>query len=353
MVSQESVSTAGLTEEFDRHRGGLLAHCYQMVGSYHDAEDLVQKTYLHAVNGLDGFRTRSSLNPWLYRLATNICLDALAGKTRRVVPSGFRGPSADPDTPTSADHSTAWIEPLPHATLGADPVAMAALRDSLRIAVVIALQQLPARQRAVFLLREELAWPADEVAETLGLSVARVNSLLQRARSRVKEADSAASPEAAEVENELVHRFMRAFEISDIQALERLIHDQFQLEAPPSSVWFRGKAVCLPFLQRYVLGSPGTWRMRPARANGQPAAVAYRRVENGEGWRAFGLCVFSTRAGRIDRVIVFADPALADAAGAPPVLSDRATDSLGAEKQPGNPTAIRPNRHRQAAQLFR
>ncbi|MFK4087537.1 RNA polymerase subunit sigma-70 [Kribbella sp. NPDC020789] len=304
-----------LEAEFARLRGPLLVHCYQMVGSYDEAEDLVQDVYLRARRGLDGFEGRSSLKTWLYRIATNACLTALHSRNRRVLPSGLGAPSNDPDTPTPPDPSVSWLQPLPDAAWS-DPGETVVRRESVRIALVSMLQNLAPRQRAVFLLREVLDWPAADVAVTLDLNVTAVKSLLQRARVRLKELGHEPPPQPGEHDEELLARYIKAFETSDVKAIERLIHEDFRLEVAASRTWFKGIATCLPYLQRYALGRPGDWRMQPTRVNGQPAAASYHLGDDGR-YAAFCLCVFEIADGTIRGVTLFDGARAFAAAGFP------------------------------------
>lgn len=326
LESPEKPAVLRLDEEFQGLRGALLAHCYRMVGSYDDAEDLVHETYIRARRGIEGFEERSSLKTWLYRIATNTCLSARQSRHRRVLPSGLGAPNGDPHAPTPPDPSAAWVQPLPDALWQPDPLdpsEVVALRESVRLAMIATLQYLPPRQRAVFLLREVLEWPAADVATAMEISVPAVKSLLQRARARIAEVQPGPALESVQAarERDLLERYMRAFETSDIHAIEAIIHDDFSIEVPPSTVWFKGKATCLPFLKRQALGRPGDWRLRATRVNGQPAAASYNRDEYGR-YRAFCLCVLDVEGDKIQRVTVFKGPAAVVAAGFESVLAD-------------------------------
>nr|WP_225955265.1 RNA polymerase subunit sigma-70 [Kibdelosporangium phytohabitans] len=312
-----------MPDEFGRLRNGLVAHCYQMTGSYQDAEDVVQETYLRAMRGMEGFEARSSLKTWLYRIATNTCITALNHRSRRVLPAGLGPPASDPGAHVFDDESVAWLEPLPDVTLDQrdrDPGEVVVMRESVRLALIAALQYLPVRQRAAFLLREVLSWSAAEIAETLGISVPAVKSLLQRARKRLDELDLPAqrlAPPDLELERTLLDRYIAAFEAGDATAIRAVIHDDFSLEAVPHPVWFQGLHVCLPFLERRVFAAPGrAIRLLPTRANGQPAAASYRPDASGT-FRAEGLWVLTIFDGRFSRAIKFHDPALVTAAGLP------------------------------------
>ncbi|KOV87276.1 RNA polymerase sigma70 factor [Nocardia sp. NRRL S-836] len=300
----------------------MIAHCYRMTGSYQDAEDVVQDTYLRAMRAVAGFEARSSLKTWLYRIATNTCITALNHRSRRVLPAGLGGPSDDPDAHVFDDESVPWLEPLPDALLG-DPGEVVVRRESVRLALVAALQYLPVRQRAALLLREVLSWSAAEIAETLGVSVPAVKSLLQRARKRLDE-QQVPEPRATppELERALLDRYITAFESADVTAIRAVIHDDYRLEAIPHPVWFRGLDVCLPFLERHAFAAPrGTVRLLPTRSNGQPAAAGYRLDPVSGLLHADGLLVLEVTDGRFSHAVKFTDPALVTAAGLPAVLT--------------------------------
>jgi RNA polymerase sigma-70 factor (ECF subfamily) len=308
------------TEPFRRE---LLAHCYRMLGSVDEAEDVVQETYVRAWRAYDGFEGRSSVRTWLYRIATNVCLTAVERRGRRPLPSGLGGPGQDPETQVVAARSeVSWLQPIPDALVNSesdDPAAIVASRDSLRLALIASLQYLPARQRAVLILRDVLAWPAAEVAEVVGITTAAVKSVLQRARARIEEvaptADEVVEPTESEARG-LLHQYIAAFENSDAAALARLLHKELALEMPPSPTWFAGDEAME--CAKQGLGSPGEWRMVPTTANGQPAAAAYRRGDDGS-HQAYGIVVLTLTTTRIARIVVFGDPGLFVKFGLPPV----------------------------------
>ncbi|PXX61536.1 RNA polymerase ECF family sigma subunit [Nocardia tenerifensis] len=305
------------------YRRELLAHCYRMLGSVHDAEDLVQETYLRAWRSYDGFQGRSSVRTWLYQIATNVCLTALRHRGRRVLPSGLGAPGADPYAePVPAASSVRWLQPIPDALVAPDPAGVVVARDSLRLALIACLQHLNGRQRAVLLLRDVLGLPAAEVATILDTSVAAVKSTLQRARARLDEIASAAEQAVAPTEpaqRALLDEYMAAFQNSDAAALERLLHRDAVIEMPPAETWFAGKRTCAAFLAAQAIGAPGDWSMYPTSANGQPAAVAYHRETDGV-YRAFGVAVLTTTADSIARITVFGDPGLVGMFGFPAVI---------------------------------
>jgi RNA polymerase sigma-70 factor, ECF subfamily len=298
------------------HRRELLAHCYRMLGSLDEAEDLVQETYLRAWRSFAGFKEQSSVRTWLYRIATNACLTALQHRGRRPLPSGLGGPTEDPEAPpVMPGAEVIWIQPFP-----GDPAVIVAERDSVRLALIASLQYLPARQRAVLILREVLAFPAADVATMLDTSTAAVKSMLQRARARLEEVTPDELVEPAEPERrKLLDQYIEAFENADAAALERALSADAALEMIPSSTWFAGKKTCMRYLTT-VLGSPGDWRMTPTVANGQPAVAAYLRGEDGV-HQAFGIAVLTTTPAGIARITVFGDPGLVARFGFPQVHS--------------------------------
>jgi RNA polymerase sigma-70 factor, ECF subfamily len=286
-------------------RRELLAHCYRMLGSAADAEDAVQETYLRAWRSFAAFEGRSSLRTWLYRIATNACLTALEQRGRRALPSGLGAPATDPDgQPRLAEPGDAWVEPMPDALVtpeSDDPASIVAAREWLRLAVIASLQYLPARQRAVLLLREVLGFPAAEVATMLGTSTAAVKSTLQRARARLDEVGPAPEQVIEPTEpraRELLGQYIAGFENADTAALEKALRADAAIEMVGTRTWFSGRVTCLRYLA-HVIGSPGDWRMTPTRANGQPAAVAHYRDS------AFGLGVLTVTPTGIARITVF------------------------------------------------
>ncbi|MFG1834493.1 sigma-70 family RNA polymerase sigma factor [Micromonospora chersina] len=303
--------------DFEPHRGELLAYCYRMLGSFHEAEDLVQETMLRAWRARDRYDpTRASVRTWLYRIATNACLTALEGRARRPLPSGLGAPSADPGAPLTPALDVPWLQPFPDARVDPD------LRTDLRLALVAAMQALPARQRAVLLLREVLEFSAAEVAAQLGTTVAAVNSALQRARvalADVGDAGAVTEPDDPRV-RAVIQRYVRAFEAADVPALVRLLTDQAILEMPPVPLWYRGSREYGLFLDR-VFGMRGTgWRMTPLSANGQPALAAYAPQPGGP-HRLHTLQVLTVTGGRIAHNVVFADPGVFAAFDLPPQIS--------------------------------
>jgi RNA polymerase sigma-70 factor (ECF subfamily) len=295
--------------DFEPYRGELTAFCYRMLGSVHEAEDLVQETLLRAWKARDRYDpARASVRTWLYRIATNVCLTALEGRGRRPLPSGLGAPSDSPEAPLTPALDVPWLEPFPDARFDVEA------RADLRLAWVAAVQVLPARQRAVLVLREVLAFSAAEVAAQLGTTVAAVNSALQRARaalSDVRDAGAVVEPDDPEV-RAVVQRYLRAFEAADVPALVRLLADDAVLEMPPVPLWYRGSGDYGRFLERvFRMRGPG-WGMREVTATGRPALAAYAPAPGG-GYRRHSLQLFTVADGRITHNVVFADPRVLDA----------------------------------------
>ena len=316
--------------ETERFRRELLAHCYRMVGSAHDAEDLVQETYLRAWRAYAGFEGRSSVRSWLYRIATNVCLSALEPRRIRVLPSGLAGPYDGPDRPPSpVAGEVSWLEPLPDKWIADDPAATVVARESLRLALIASLQHLPARQRAILILCEVLAFSAAETAQILGTTTAAVKSGLQRARARLDDLEPGELLEPADQRaRALLDGYIAAFERSDPGLLEQVLRQDATLEATPFRDWQAGRVRCIRMLGTYVLGEPGDWRMLPTTANGQPAAVVYHRAADGA-LRGSDVVVLAATATGVSRVVAFHDPGLVVLFGFPEVLADRGVTRPG------------------------
>jgi len=315
-VSEDFTSATG------RFRGELLAHCYRMLGSAEEAEDMVQETYLRAWRSYAGFEGRSSVRTWLYRIATNACLTALERRGRRPLPSGLGAPSGDPETPVVAGPEMRWLQPLPGALLAAeraDPASVTASRAGIRLAFVAALQHLSARQRAVLILRDVLEWPAAEVANLLGTTTTAVNSGLRRARAQLAQAlpaeDELAEP-AEPDRRALLDRFAAALENADVTALAQLLAEDVALEMPPALTWFTGRPAVVAFTASQLLPEPGALRLVPVTANGQPAFAVYRR-DSGTAYHAHALQVLTVTATGIARIVAFTDPGLFASFGLP------------------------------------
>jgi RNA polymerase sigma-70 factor (ECF subfamily) len=292
----------------DPFRRELLAHCYRMLGSVHDAEDLVQETYLRAWKAYDRFEGRSSLRTWLYRIATTACLTAIEKRTRRPLPTGL-GADCDPEDDLVDGPEVPWLEPLPDE----DPATIVTGRETVRLALIAALQYLPPRQRAVLILRDVLKWRAAEVAELLETSTPAVNSILQRARAQLAEVTEEAVVEPSTSEQrELLDRYVTAFEAKDIPAIVGLFTSDVVWEMPPFTSWYRGPDAVATHLE---IRCPGDIRMVPTRANGQPAFGLYI------GGEPFNLQVLTIGEKGISHVVNFLDTSLFEVFGLPPSVA--------------------------------
>jgi RNA polymerase sigma-70 factor, ECF subfamily len=303
------------------HRRELLAHCYRMTGSLHDAEDLVQETYLRAWKAYPGFQGKSSLRTWLYRIATNTCLTSLEGRQRRPLPVGLGAPRSDPTDELVERHEVPWLEPLPEDA--ADPSEIVGSRESVRLAFVAALQYLSPRQRAVLVLRDVLQWKAAEVAAAIGTSTAAVNSLLQRARAQLEAVGPSAddrllSPDSAETQDRLA-RYIAAFEAYDIDRLVEMFTAEAIWEMPPFGSWYQGP-IAIGSLIRHQCPADeaGDMRLIPVLANGQPAAAMYMR--EGDKHLPFQLHVVDLTADGVSHVVAFLDTTLFAKFGLPEAL---------------------------------
>jgi RNA polymerase sigma-70 factor (ECF subfamily) len=299
------------------YRPELIAHCYRMLGSLHDAEDLVQETYLRGWRGYEAFEERAALRTWLYRIATTACLRALENRARRVLPAGLGAGSVDPHTDLDGGEGTySWLEPLPDTMT---PETAFAGRLSVRLAIVTALQELPARQRAVLILRDVVRFSAAEVAELLETTPAAVNSALQRAHAHLAAVapteDDVVEPTDA-AHRELLDRYCAALENADVGALTQLLQADVRLEMPPMPVWFAGRDAVVQFLSLRAFAKPGDVVMIPTGANGQPAVAEYRRSEGGV-LEAHSIQVLTLGGTGISAMTVFLEPALFAAFGLP------------------------------------
>ena len=287
-----------LEEGFEEHRRELLAHCYRMLASPFEAEDAVQETFIRAWRGWDGFEGRAALRSWLYRIATNVCLDMLSGRERRARPMDL-GPSREPvESNLSTLPEITWVEPIP------DPAEEAVQKETVRLAFVAALQRLPPRQRAVLILCEVLRWKASEVAELLETSAASVNSALQRARATLDELDDAR--ELDEPDRELLSRYVQAFEDYDIDALTSLIHEDATQSMPPFSLWLTGREDIFTWWWGPGIGCKGSRVVPAGSANGSPAFGQYKPSPDG-GYEPWALQVLEIEDGRIVELTFFLD----------------------------------------------
>jgi RNA polymerase sigma-70 factor (ECF subfamily) len=289
--------------DLERHRRELNAYCYRMLGSPFEAEDAVQDTLLRAWRALERFEGRASLRSWLYRIATNVCLDMLDGRERRARPMDL-GEARSPAGPLDDGlPEVTWIEPLPDGRVApeGDPAAVAESRETIRLAFVAALQHLPPRQRAVLILCEVLHWKASEVAELLETSVAAVNSALQRARATLDTADvaDAARGRLSEHDLELLARYVDAFQRYDMEALTALIHEDATQSMPPYELWLSGREDILGWWVGLGAACRGSRVIPTMSANGSPAFGQYKPSETGSGFDPWALQVLEVADGRI------------------------------------------------------
>src|SRR2546427_1406982 len=298
------------------HRRELHAHCYRMLGSLHDAEDALQDALLRAWRGLRGLDDRNSLRAWLYRIATNTCLDAIARRPKRVLPIDY-GPPTDPhDGPGEPLVESVWVEPYPDETLGVEdglaaPEASYEQREAVELAFIAALQHLPATQRAVLILREVLGFSAKEVAESLDTTVASVNSAMQRARAAVEERVPERSQQATlralgdDEVRELVDRYVDAWQRNDVEAFAAMLAEDATFAMPPLATWYQGREGIAAWAAGWPLS--GTWRWKTifTRANGQPALGFYAWDEDAQTHLPFALNVLSLRGDQVSDVVAF------------------------------------------------
>lgn len=326
---------------FRRHRRELLAHCYRMVGSASEAEDMVQETALRAWRSYGGFEGRSSVRTWLYRIATNVCLSDLEGRERRPLPTGLGAPALPPDAPL-VERGIDWLGPLPDALVASvDPAEVAVEMDSVRLAFVAALQHLPARQRAVLVLCEVLRWSAAEAAQALETSVAGVNSALQRARATMGQLGATAESAAAtgvdeldEHQRRMLDAYVAAFWRKDVAAIAALLTEDAVWEMPPWEGWYQGAQTIAALVDWNCPGQEHDMPMIATRCNGQPAFGLYLREsclpgpaedDRGRGrddvFVPFQLQVLDLAGDRVGHVVAFFDPDAFALAGLPAAMS--------------------------------
>jgi RNA polymerase sigma-70 factor (ECF subfamily) len=306
---QESSPTASLApgeleQRLEQHRKELTAYCYRMLASSFEAEDAVQETFIRAWRGYERFEGRAALRSWLYRIATNVCLDMLNGRERRARPMDL-GPAQEPlASNLNVLPEVTWIQPIP------DPAVEVESRETIRLAFVAALQHLPPRQRAVLILCEVLRWKASEVAELLETSVASVNSALQRARATLEAGNVSATETASSVDEadaELLARYVDAFERYDMDALTSLIHEDATQSMPPFDLWLSGRVDILDWWVGPGVGCRGSRMIPTVAANGAPAFGQYKPSPTGDGYEPWALQVLEIEDGRIVELTFFLD----------------------------------------------
>lgn len=316
-VAAEAVHTrlepAEIERRLEDYRGELTGYSYRMLGSAFEAEDAVQETFVRAWRSADKFEGRSSLRSWLYRIATNVCVDMLNGRKRRALPMDLSDSASPPvvESLGSALPEQTWVEPMPESRLAPvdDPAEQAVQRETVRLAFVAALQQLPARQRAVLILRDVLRWKADEVAELLESSVASVNSALQRARATLSSREDRASQAFDPMDDEhtaLLTRYVDAFERYDIDALVSLLHEDATQTMPPYSLYLQGRPDIAAWHLGPGIGCRGS-RLVPVRANGSPAFGHYKPSPSGDGFTPWAIQTFEMVDGQISHLTAFLD----------------------------------------------
>ncbi|MFJ6793945.1 sigma-70 family RNA polymerase sigma factor [Streptomyces sp. NPDC091268] len=296
-----------VAEGLEEYRGELTGYCYRMLGSYAEAEDAVQEALVRAWRSVDRFEGRSALRTWVYRIATNVCLDALASGKRRALPMDLSGPSGGGTPPAPPQDAVLWVEPCP----GGDPEAAAAVGESVRLAFIAALQHLPPRQRATLILRDVLGFSAREVADLHGCTVASANSSLQRARATLADRRQptdgpAAGPSIDSVRRVLAERYATAFSRYDVEELNMLLHVDATLCLPPYSKWMRGVTDIHAWLAGPAIGCRGS-RLVPTVANGSPAFGQYRPHTDGTGYAPWALQVVEFRDDRISSITAYRD----------------------------------------------
>jgi RNA polymerase sigma-70 factor, ECF subfamily len=319
-------------DELEPYRRELTAYCYRMLASPQDAEDAVQDALVRAWRGLAGFENRAGLRPWLYRIATNVCLDTLKARGRRALPMDFAPASGGQFSFGPPRPATSWVQPIPDrlvAPADGDPAEVAVSRESIRLAFIAALQHLLPRQRAVLILRDVLRWKANEVADLLDTTVDAVNSTLRRARSALQDADLDAVPtELAEGDRDVLVRYIDAFERYDVDALVALLHEDVTLAMPPFDLWMQGHADVRRFLLT-MADDAGHDHVIPTAANGSPALAVYRRTVPSGPLEPHVLQVLDIVDGRIVNIHAFLDPALFSVFGLPASPETTTSDRSG------------------------
>ena len=323
------VAAPDLERTLEHHRVELTGYCYRMLGSSFEAEDAVQETLVRAWRGFDRFEGRSALRSWLYRIATNVCLDMIQGRQRRALPMDLVSSSSGDSEAGPRLPESKWIQPIPDGRVvqpTEDPAEVTESRETIRVAFIAALQHLPARQRAVLILREVLRWKASEVAELLDTSVVSVNSALQRARSTLAESNVAESdvlmPEDDE-QRALLARYVDAFERFDIDSLVALLHEDATMSMPPYELWLEGAGELRKWLLGAGSGCRGS-RFEPVVANGSPAFAQWRAGGPGGSFEAWAIHVLRVSDGRISGIDFFVDPDLFPLFGLPVRLGGQA-----------------------------
>lgn len=315
----------------ESYRRELQVYCYRMLGSFEDAEDIVQETYLRAWRSRSSFEGRSTLRAWLYRIATNACLELLRRRPRRLLPPEVAA-AADPHVSPRATADLPWLQPYPDRMLepvasgDSEPDAVLVAKETIGLAFMVAIQHLPPRQRAVLILRDVLGWSAKETAELLDATVGAVNAALQRARSTLKphlparRLESASVADPSEEELALVRRYVDAHERADASALAELLREDARLTMPPTPTWYDGRAAIVTFHAEQLFGPGYRWRSVLTAANRQPAVAFYARPPGESEYPASVIDVLQIQGGLIGRIDAFVLPRLFAAFGLPPTI---------------------------------
>ena len=305
----------GFEESITNYEKELLLHCYRFTGSLQDSEDLLQETMLKAWRKRDSLKSEAGLRAWLYKIATNVCLDHLKGQKRRALPMEHF-PPADPQQPfPPPSDEYLWLEPFPDALLGTDttqPEQSLLQSEHISLAFMASIQWLPATQRAALILVDVLDWSVEETALTLDVSVSAANSLLYRARKRLRgKVALEGVPTSASEESDLLRKFVEAWERADAEALSELLREDARFHMPPFPCWYAGREAITTMVANFLFDArqPDAWKLKPLGANGQPGALLSRRDENGQ-YTPFGLMVLTLGDGEIVEIAAFLDPAL-------------------------------------------
>ncbi len=314
----------------DPYRNELLTHCYRMLGSLEDAEDQVQETYLRAWRRLETYEGRASFRAWLYKIATNACLDALERRPRRILPLETDGPAHDSNPSPAPGDESVWIQPFPDqwlAPTSPNPEAAFDANESISLAFLVALQVLPPRQRAVLILSDVLGWPTAEIADSLGISVSSATSLLHRSRMTLRQRNLAGRRDSIRLPDaqtrSLLDRYVKAWETADIDGIIALLTQDATFPMPPLPLWIQGKEAIRALIQDTILSGEarGRWKLIPIRANGQPGFAFYRRDEETRIYHPFALQVLTVAGGLVSGATTFVFPKLFRYFHLPPSLT--------------------------------
>jgi len=303
-------TTTAPTAELEEYRKELTGYCYRMLGSPFEAEDAVQETLIKAWRGLEDFEGRSALRSWLYRIATNVCVDMARSRARRATPMDFGPASAPVAENLNVPNEVAWLQPIPDSSLADDPSEVAVQHESIRLAFVAALQHLPPRQRAVLILFEVLRWSAAEIADLLDTSVPSVNSALQRARATLESRGLSSDDTAPVIDDsrrDLLARYVAAFQAYDIDALTALIREDATQNMPPFDMWLSGRDDIFAWWVGPGIGCKGSRMLPTMSANGTAAFGQYKPSETGSGFDPWALQVLEIADGRIKHITFFLD----------------------------------------------